>query len=320
MSSTRPSCCASGSSRCATGGSSTRAPRPSWSPGTPARSPCASGSRPPTGLRGGHPAGAQPAARRHRRDPGARRGRRPRHPGGDRACRRLAGRHRPTGPGRPPGRHPRPRGRPAHPARPRPHRPDGSSVMSTAIVATTARDRGRGRPTPQAPLRDPPAAHHRAAAADPRHAHAHLRARLPDHLDADHRRRLRHRARRGVPGQPVALVRRVVLHRRDRRDRADHAAGAHRVVPRARRAAPVRRVRVPALVVRAGRAGAGADRHRGRRATAARGRRPRLRAARGARPAPGRRRHRRRIGGVHQHRRAARHRCCPRLVRPRRSG
>ena len=124
-------------------------------------------------------------------------------------------------------------------------------MTSTVTDPTADPTAGRGgRRAGPLPLDDPPTAHHRAPAADPGPAHADLRAGVPDRDDADHRRVVRHRAGRGVPGEPVALVRRVVLHRRDRRHRPDHAAGAHRVVPRARRAAPVRRVGLPALVVR----------------------------------------------------------------------
>ena len=62
---------------------------------------------------------------------------------------------------------------------------------------------------------------------------------------------VRHRSGPGVRRhEPVALVRRVVPHRRDRRDRPGHAAGAPGRLPRARRAAPVRGGRLPALVVR----------------------------------------------------------------------
>lgn len=50
-----------------------------------------------------------------------------------------------------------------------------------------------------------------------------------------------------VPAQPLALVHRLLLHRDDRRHRACAAAGAHRLLPGARSAAPVRRRGVSAL-------------------------------------------------------------------------
>src|ERR1700691_867878 len=72
----------------------------------------------------------------------------------------------------------------------------------------------------------------RAQADDTRSARADVRVRVPDRDHADHRRRLRHHAGPGVRfRQPRTLVRGVLPHRGDRRDRARDAAGPPGVLP-----------------------------------------------------------------------------------------
>ena len=95
---------------------------------------------------------------------------------------------------------------PHHPRRPR---QELRHDVDHPPLPCRPRRRRDGDATAPLPVDDPPTAHHRAPVARPGPAHAHLRPGVPDRDHADHRRVVRDRTGRGVPGEPVALVRRV---------------------------------------------------------------------------------------------------------------